>query len=38
MLLAKDLGYLNPENYGHTANQINKIKAMLINFIQQVRK
>ena len=38
MLLAKDLGYLNPENYGHAANQINKIKAMLINLIQQVRK
>jgi four helix bundle protein len=38
MLLAKDLNYLNQEDYGKAENQINKIKAMLINLIQQVRK
>jgi four helix bundle protein len=37
MLLAKDLEYLSQENYGDAANQINRIKAMLINLIHKVR-
>jgi four helix bundle protein len=38
ILLAKDLDYLSQENYKKAEDQINRIKAMLINLIHQVRK
>ncbi|KAA5547784.1 four helix bundle protein [Adhaeribacter rhizoryzae] len=37
-LLAKDLGYLSFEEYLELDEQLNKIRAKLINLIQQVRK
>lgn len=38
LLLAKDLGYLPFEEYLELEEQLNKIRAKLINLIQQVRK
>jgi four helix bundle protein len=37
LLLSKDLNYLSEEHYLNLNESINKIKAMLINLIQQVR-
>ena len=38
LLLSKDLGYLDLEEYLSLEEQLNKIRAKLINLIQQVRK
>ena len=37
LILAKDLEYLQPENYQTLSLEINQVKAMLINLITKVR-
>ena len=37
LLLAKDLNYINSDDFESTFKQINEIKAMLISLIQKVR-
>jgi four helix bundle protein len=38
LFLAKDLPYLSEEKYEELDKQVNKIKAMLINVLNKVRK
>jgi len=37
LILSKDLGYLNEEQFSELSIQINEVKAMLINLIAKVR-